>query len=217
MAEPDVEAIRLYFARTAPPPRGHQYFADLCRRIAAAADTRQQPDSDQLPAAHGNDYGLRWQQVAQHRERLLRLARTRTRTLEDAEDIVHEAMLRCVTFENLEAERVGQFLTVVTVRLCADFVRSQEGAISVSTTGPDVDRAHQLLVLARMLDALPTRQREILTMCANGNSVEDIASRQRMSYKAVEHALERARSTLAAAVLRSTDALPSARSKSAGG
>lgn len=69
-----------------------------------------------------------WAMSEEHRERLMRIARRRTFSREDAEDIVQEAMLRVATFTDLDPERLGQLLTSVTVRLCADLARHREVA-----------------------------------------------------------------------------------------
>jgi len=55
----------------------------------------------------------RWDAALAHRERLLRIARARTLTPEDAEDIVQEAMLRCVEFEATRKDSLEAALAVV--------------------------------------------------------------------------------------------------------
>src|SRR5688500_12491444 len=67
----------------------------------------------------------RWAAACAERERLLRLSRARIRNPQDAEDCVQEAMLRCVEFANLDEDRIGAFLTTVTLRLCADYQRRE--------------------------------------------------------------------------------------------
>src|SRR5258707_6263771 len=65
----------------------------------------------------------RWQRMWSHREQLLRVARRRSMSREDAEDAVHEAMLRAAERPDLDDERLGAWLTTVTMRLCVDRYR----------------------------------------------------------------------------------------------
>ena len=152
-----------------------------------------------------------WSDIAAHRERLLRIARRRCATREDAEDIVSEAMLRCATFEGLDNARIEQFLTAVTVRLCADAFRKSERcgrALVKLVSDPDVTPGPEDELLggvdAEVLDALmaslPDRQRAVLFDRAHGLSVTQIASRHALTYKAAESALARARSAMRAAL-----------------
>ena len=146
-----------------------------------------------------------WPEIVAHRERLVRIARRRCPTREDAEDVVHEAMLRCVTYEQLDPERIGAFLTSVTIRLCADLYRDAErsrraaGKLDLRAT-PDPEnealRAAEAGVLGDLLSALPPTQRAVIVDRASGMSLPQISSRHALTYKAVESALSRARSTL---------------------
>src|SRR5947209_4599455 len=64
--------------------------------------------------AMGADVRQRWAAADRHRAQLVSLARRRLGTLADAEDCVSEAILRTATFENLDEDRLPQFLYVVT-------------------------------------------------------------------------------------------------------
>jgi RNA polymerase sigma factor (sigma-70 family) len=142
---------------------------------------------------------------------LLRLARARTPTQDDAEDIVHEALLRCVQFAGLDEERLGRFLTSVTIRLCVDEHRRRGqdlrmgwrlGAQPLVVPGADeqvCDRAEARWVAA-VVASLPPRQREVLAAKADDMSCGEIGSRYRMSYKAVESALRHGREAVRAAL-----------------
>src|SRR5687768_5464336 len=112
-----------------------------------------------------------WSQVAAHRERLLKIGRRRCPTREDAEDVVQEAMLRTATFEELDEERLGQFLTAVTLRLCADVYRTAErGARAVRRLDAEDVPSPEAAALAAaeaeelraLLATLPERQRDVL-------------------------------------------------------
>ena len=143
-----------------------------------------------------------WSQVAAHRERLLKIARRRCPTREDAEDVVQEAMIRTATFSDLDEARLGQFLTAVTLRLCADVHRSAErGARALrrleteDVPSPEVAAvaAAEAEELRALLATLPDRQRDVLVDRAEGFSVTQISSRHALTYKATESALSRAR------------------------
>lgn len=153
----------------------------------------------------GNDG---WDQILAHRERLLAVARRRCPSLADAEDVVHEAMLRCATFGNLDAERLGQFLTSVTMRLCADLHRSadRDGRIAVRIAaeperhelGPEDETCGKAYAQAieALVDTLPERQRVVLSDRAHGLTMNQICKRRSLTYKAAESALARARGTM---------------------
>lgn len=166
--------------------------------------------------ASGHD--RRWHAALAHRERLLTIARTRTASLEDAEDAVQEALLRCAEFEGLDEERLGRFLTSVTVRLCIDEHRRRSQASRLGrrleaeptvTTGSDEPVCDQLeaVWVASLVAGLPPRQREVLAAKADGLSCREIGGRYRMSYKAVESALTHARKTIRAALATTSCAL----------
>lgn len=152
-----------------------------------------------------------WPLVAAHRDRLLRIALRRCPTREDAEDVVSEALIRAATFEDLDESRLEQFLTAVTVRLCADLHResARRGRAYVKLAGDPVteDGPEESLVasvehqvLGTAFATLPDRQRAVLADRAYGLSVPQIARRHALSYKAVESALSRARGALRAAL-----------------
>lgn len=146
-----------------------------------------------------------WHEIAAHRERLIRVARRRCPTREDAEDVVHEAMLRCATFEELDEKRLGQFLTAVTVRLCADIYRGTERSLrAVRSLEADNEPSPEDLACAAaeaeelrtLLDTLPDRQRAVLLDRAFGLSVTQISDRHALTYKATESTLSRARASM---------------------
>jgi RNA polymerase sigma factor (sigma-70 family) len=153
-----------------------------------------------------------WPAIVAHRDRLIRIAARRCPTREDAEDVVHEAMLRCATFENLDESRLGQFLTTVTIRLCADVYRREDRTLrtagrlgpepGVVARGPEdvACDAADAVVLHGLLSRLPDRQRAVLVDRASGLSMRQICSRHSLTYKAAESALSRARGTMRSAL-----------------
>ncbi|MDQ1049680.1 sigma-70 family RNA polymerase sigma factor [Streptomyces sp. V4I2] len=149
----------------------------------------------------------RWQRMWSHREHLLRVARRRSMSLEDAEDAVHEAMLRAAERPGLDEERLAAWLTTVTMRLCVDRYRqvNREAEVRTSPTliapGPVpvdevvCDRAEAKWLAGRSGE-LPARQAEALRLRSEDLDVGQVAVRMGLSYRTVESLLARARRTL---------------------
>lgn len=149
----------------------------------------------------------RWQRAWAHREQLLKVARRRSMSLEDAEDAVHEAMLRAAENPHLDDERLGAWLTTVTMRLCVDRYRQVNRETEVRSSprlltpvpAPveevvcDRDEAKWL---ARRSDELPARQAEALWLKSEDLDVNQVAVKMGLSYRTVESLLARARRTL---------------------
>ncbi|MCX5535035.1 sigma-70 family RNA polymerase sigma factor [Streptomyces sp. NBC_00006] len=166
------------------------------------------PDTPNAAAAAGRGtHSERWLRVWSHREELLRVARRGSVTPEDAEDAVHEAMLRAAERPGLDDDRLGGWLTTVTMRLCVDRHRqvTREAEVHRSPTltvpGPvpveeavcDRDEARWL---AARSARLPERQAEALRLKSEGLDVGEVAVRMRLGYRTVESLLARARRTL---------------------
>jgi RNA polymerase sigma factor (sigma-70 family) len=149
----------------------------------------------------------RWQLLWSHREQLLRVARRRSMSLEDAEDAVHEALLRAVEAPHLDDERIGAWLTTVVVRLCADRHRQVDrearagsrGALAAPEAVPIeevvCDRAEASWLAGRSAE-LPARQAQALRLRSEDLEVGQVAQRMGLSYRTVESLLARARRTL---------------------
>ncbi|MET9827971.1 sigma-70 family RNA polymerase sigma factor [Streptomyces sp. NPDC006385] len=149
----------------------------------------------------------RWRRMWSHREQLLRVARRRSMSAEDAEDAVHEAMLRAAERPDLDDERLAAWLTTVTMRLCVDRYRqvNREAEVRTSPTliapGPVpveeavCDRAEAKWLAVRSGE-LPARQAEALRLKSEDLDVGQVAVRMGLSYRTVESLLARARRTL---------------------
>lgn len=146
----------------------------------------------------------RWALILPHREHMLNVARRRCRTEEDAEDCVHEAMLRVAQFEELDPARAAAMLTSVTARLAVDMHRRRARAtrylprlVSVPAQQAQPDEAvldaSEAQWLAAQMRNLPDREREVLRQRAAGYSAGELAARLSVSYKSVESAYTRAR------------------------
>ncbi|WP_406329443.1 RNA polymerase sigma factor [Streptomyces sp. NBC_00203] len=156
----------------------------------------------EIQAAHD-----RWERMWSHREQLLKVARRRSMSPEDAEDAVHEAMLRAAERPDLDDERLGGWLTTVTMRLCVDRYRqvNREAEVHRSPTlaapGPVpveeavCDRAEAKWLAVRSGE-LPARQAEALRLKSEDLDVGQVAVRMGLSYRTVESLLARARRTL---------------------
>ncbi|MGW1891480.1 sigma-70 family RNA polymerase sigma factor [Streptomyces sp. NPDC002004] len=149
----------------------------------------------------------RWQRMWSHREQLLKVARRRSMSPEDAEDAVHEAMLRAAERPELDDERLGAWLTTVTMRLCVDRYRqvNREAEVHTSPTltapGPVpveeavCDRAEAKWLAVRSGE-LPARQAQAIWLKSEDLDVGQVAVRMGLSYRTVESLLARARRTL---------------------
>lgn len=165
------------------------------------------------------DSTARWAAVYAERDRLLRIARSRTLNEAEAEDCVSEAMLRCVEFDGLDEERLGAFLTTVTVRLCADQHRARARLLRTggriaepdAEPGPEenVCERAEAAWLATHLRRLPVHQRRVVEARAAGLSCADVATRLNVSVDAVKSAVARARTSVRAALASSFGLLPS--------
>jgi RNA polymerase sigma-70 factor (ECF subfamily) len=147
--------------------------------------------------------------VLAHRERLIRLARARVG--DDADDVAQEAMLRCATFAGLDEERLGELLTSITVRLCADEHRRRVRVAHLVRRLP-VDRLEEPGVdepvcaraeaawAAEVVRELPAMQQAIIAARAEGLSYDEISRRHRVTYKSAESAAARARAFVREAI-----------------
>jgi RNA polymerase sigma factor (sigma-70 family) len=145
----------------------------------------------------------RWGTVWGHRARLLHLARRRTASPHDAEDAVHEALIRALDHPHIPDERLGAWLTTVTIRLCADMHRRrQREQRAWASAGQASDTAAfearvcdhaEAAWVAGIVSRLPVRQAEALRLRARGLTIAQLAHRLGTSPKAVESLLARAR------------------------
>ena len=150
------------------------------------------------------DFDPMWSHAWGHRDRLLRIARRRTMSLQEAEDVVSEVLLRAAERSALEDDALARWLTAVTLNICADVAReraqsNKRAAYSVRQLLPEpspeqvvVDRETAATAVQR-LSNLPDRQREALLLRSAGFGVDEIAAQLDVSYKTAESLLSRAR------------------------
>lgn len=160
-------------------------------------------------ARHGEGSGpshlqRRWEVLLPHRDRLVRLCRSRLSSGDEAEDCAHEALLRALTFDRLDEARVGPFLTTVALRLCADRHRRHARHVRALPRLVEIPRGIEDAVVDRLLgldalsaiEAFPPRERDVLRGRAQGLSTAEVANHCGLTLKATESAYTRARARL---------------------
>src|ERR1700736_594353 len=147
----------------------------------------------------------RWTLLLPYRERAIAALHQRYGEFADAEDLVHEAMLRVVQLPDLEERRIGGLLLVVSDRLAIDRhrrrKREQAAALRLSVQlGPApeelvIDRA-EATRLASLLNSLSERERVAILGRASGFAPYETAELLGVSAKSMHLALSRARAIL---------------------
>jgi len=157
------------------------------------------------PQCEGDADGCRVAALAwSERDRLLAIARRRTASVAEAEDVVSEAMTRALECPDVDPSRAAAWLTAVTIRLCIDHARDRARApkrwLYSMQTYPgtnefeaDVIDTLSAAAIAPLLDDMPEQQRRALQLRADGEPVAAIAKTMALSEKAVESLLGRAR------------------------
>ncbi|MFF5894906.1 RNA polymerase sigma factor [Streptomyces argenteolus] len=172
---------------------------------------RDDPHTPRRPRGPGN----RWELVWSHREELLELARLRAPSDDEAEDAVHEAMIRAVEDPDVRYCRLRPWLRRATVRACAErhrrIARDAELARSLPVTSVDpcqveeaaCDRAEARWLAGRGRELLTARQAEALRLRSQDLDVGQVARTMGLSYRATESLLARARRSLREALAAS--------------
>jgi RNA polymerase sigma-70 factor (ECF subfamily) len=143
----------------------------------------------------------------QHRPAMLRLARRRCRTLQDAEDVVGQAFLAALRSAVPDAD-LGPWLGRVVINLCAQSQRGHYRDLRLLDRAARhaelVDDGMEERVVDRLSAAhitqvahrLPERQRMVLKLRSDGLSLTEIGTQLGIPPKAVESLLSRARARL---------------------
>jgi RNA polymerase sigma-70 factor (ECF subfamily) len=147
----------------------------------------------------------RWEMLLAHRERTVATLQRATRSRAEAEDCVHEAMLRLVRRRDLDPTRVHSLLTRTALHIAMDHLRSRRrrdravvrlggGAMSEVVSPDDLllerEEARRVAAAVR---SLPRRERQVMLLRLAGLSVGETARTLGLSYKSVEGAYTRAR------------------------
>lgn len=159
------------------------------------------------------DRHSRWAALVVHREQLLRVARRRTDSLEDAEDCVQEALARAVEHPGLDLTRAGAFLTTTTIRLTADLhrARQRQALLQARIQGqrvPSADHVEDLADrslahwLAQQATELSGQERAVLRSRVAGETSREAAETLGISVRAAESSFTRVRTKLQTAWTR---------------
>jgi RNA polymerase sigma factor (sigma-70 family) len=145
-----------------------------------------------------------WEECAKVRPQLVGIAARHTAGSGQAEDIVHDALLRAAHFSELDLDRLHPFLVTVVKRLCVDEARRRSTASRAhSHTRLDpladadpaeltCDRAEADWV-ASTLPRLTAYERELVALVANGHPHSDIARMLGTTPRATQTAITRVR------------------------
>jgi len=145
-----------------------------------------------------------WDECARARPHLVRIASRHAPAVSQAEDIVHDALVRAAEFDRLDVDRLQPFLVTVVKRLCVDDSRragTARRALGHPRLEPSVgrdpadevcDRAEARWAADRVA-TLPARERTLVSMVAGGHSHSDIAAASGTTVGATHTALHRVR------------------------
>lgn len=152
----------------------------------------------------------RFERLWLHRPAMLRLARGRCRSFQDAEDVVSQAFLAALC-SVVSDEDLEPWLGRVVINLCAQSQRGYYRDLRLRDRAAQhaemVDDGMEDRILSRLAavhirpaaSRLPERQRVVLELRSDGLSLTDIATQLGLPYKAVESLLSRARAALRSA------------------
>ncbi|KAA2261269.1 RNA polymerase sigma factor [Solihabitans fulvus] len=148
--------------------------------------------------------GRFWNECATLRPHLVGFAKRHVATPCQAEDIVHDALLRAAEFDRLDLDRLHPFLVSVVKRLCVDDARRRSVVLRAANhpmlhppAGVDpaeraCDRDEAQRVAAR-LHSLSDYERSLVSLAANGFSYAEIANRLGTTSGATQSAMHRIR------------------------
>ncbi|SEB97586.1 RNA polymerase sigma-70 factor, ECF subfamily [Streptomyces sp. PAN_FS17] len=156
-----------------------------------------------------------WDDISQHRDRLMRLVRRRLPSHQDAEDCVQETLARAAAHSALDGSRLGPFLTSVALRLCTDFYRDLERRRRLlqrtafldypGTTEEDVCDEEFGKWLLNQVQQLRGREQEVILARSEGISTAEFARMHNISLKAAEAAFTRGRARLRTACVKAME------------
>jgi DNA-directed RNA polymerase specialized sigma24 family protein len=148
----------------------------------------------------------------------MKLACSRSRSREDAEDAVAETLMRAAS-SPLQGDELARWLTAVLLNVCADahrrHYREQRLMTRLAWREESGHPGHEDEVLSRLsatqqlsaVKSLPPRQSAVLLQRGDGGGVDEIASGMGITYKAAESLLARARASARAALTAAGSAL----------
>lgn len=146
----------------------------------------------------------RWELVMRHHHELLRIARRRVESHQDAEDVVATALLRTVQHPTLDETRVGPFLCTMVMRLAVDTHRDRARQLTVGKRvaslelepEPEADAlcdAAEARWLQEKLGDIPQRERQVLDARLSGLTSQQTSAHLGPSLKSTDNAYARVR------------------------
>lgn len=150
----------------------------------------------------------RWGMLLPHRELAVAMVLRATGDIAEAEDCVHDAMLRLVRRADLDPARVRSLLVRAALHIAIDHRRAAGrrqtavlrlgGGAAAAVTSPEMELAQREEAerLRAAIDRLPRREREVMLLRLAGLNVAETARRLGISVKSVEGAYTRARSRI---------------------
>ncbi|MBV9847721.1 MAG: sigma-70 family RNA polymerase sigma factor [Kutzneria sp.] len=145
-----------------------------------------------------------WEECARLRSQLVGIASRHPAASGQAEDIVHDALVRAAGFRELDLDRLHPFLVTVVKRLCVDEARRRSTATRIHThpklcpESPDdpaertCDQAEADWVVSS-LGQLTDYERSLVALVASGHPHDDIARILGTTPRATQTALSRIR------------------------
>lgn len=181
-------------------------------------DERQEAQSEDAAGRLREILSARWVQIWASRRLLMGVARRCGYPVEDAEDVVQEAMLRAAEHPEIGEDHLRAWLCAVTQRLCMDghrrraaearrWERTSVQAV-VQLPGQYLEeevceRSEAAWMASLASEVLPARQIQALWLTAAGYDVQQVATHLGVRYRAAESLLARGRRTLRAVLLTS--------------
>jgi RNA polymerase sigma factor (sigma-70 family) len=147
-----------------------------------------------------NDRSERWETALCHRDRLVRLAKAKGAG-SDAEDLVHDALLKVVQQENVDLQRMGSYLSKTVANLVIDHFRKDAvrqrlaQSADVEEAGSPIDeRVLERMVAERtapLLRELPKDVKAILEDRLQGLTWKQISSKIDLPVSLIEMRVRR--------------------------
>ncbi len=148
-----------------------------------------------------------WEALLAQEDRARRVARARSGSRHDVDDLVQEGMARVAAMPEVDLERVGPLLTTVVMNLAVDGHRrdSQANRLRRRVAGrrevqgsveEEVCDDHEARWLHGQVQGLSGQDRRAVELRAAGLTLPEIADELGVTYRAAEGALGRARTRL---------------------
>ncbi|MFB9431336.1 RNA polymerase sigma factor [Streptoalloteichus tenebrarius] len=184
--------------------RGHGRRRDPGQRVASRLTSLKQGMDMREGASARSAEASFWQACVELRPLLVQMATHYCGSGYEAEDVVHDALVRAAEFPRLDRNRMRPFLVAVVRRLCVDRFRRRSVARQLGEHPRllpcDVEDPAELVSdraearwLLRRCGPMSNRERRILLSLASGQGHREIARELGITTRASESAASRAR------------------------